>query len=230
MNPATSKVDSSATQPSNSNTHLHKAESSGFATGLPGGGTTSSSNNSALSSNGHSATGLSHSTSTGTGHSASNGTSNGTGLGHSSHAAAGTGLHDSARGVPHNYPSTTSGTHGSVDATNPSSRHDHSLATGHGSPAAGHSTHPHSSSAHPGNSSTPASTTNGTNAPRHPGTGAGFSHDATGHHPGVGDKFIGTAEKLAGKVTNDSRKVIEGQTRKEEGKEGLQAAKAEGAL
>jgi len=46
----------------------------------------------------------------------------------------------------------------------------------------------------------------------------------------MADKFTGTAETLMGKVTGDSRKVIEGQTRKTEGKEGLQAAKAEGAI
>ncbi|GAA5840649.1 hypothetical protein JCM3766R1_000499 [Sporobolomyces carnicolor] len=61
-------------------------------------------------------------------------------------------------------------------------------------------------------------------------TGAGFTRDHTGAHAGVGDKVIGTAEALVGKMTNNSKKVIEGQTRKSEGKEGVQAAKAEGAL
>ncbi|GAA5869384.1 hypothetical protein JCM16303_000450 [Sporobolomyces ruberrimus] len=54
--------------------------------------------------------------------------------------------------------------------------------------------------------------------------------DLTGHNPGFGDKLAGTATKLVGKATGDSKKVIEGETRKEDRKEGLQAAKAEGAL
>ncbi|GAA5988413.1 hypothetical protein JCM5350_005303 [Sporobolomyces pararoseus] len=183
-------MQSSTTQTSPASTHtsssdaLRNAETSGFATGMPGGH--SSSNSHGLNGSSTRGQGIGHSSSTGLGHSS---ISNGTGLGHSDHTLNNHGI-SSSNGV--------------------------------------HSTNSHSSTL--GNSSTDSPHTTHSNGPRHNAAGPGFAHDATGAHASVGDKIAGTAQTLAGKVTKDSKQVIEGQTRKSEGKDGVQAAKSEGVL
>ncbi|GAA5936083.1 uncharacterized protein JCM15063_002703 [Sporobolomyces koalae] len=184
---------------------LRKAESSGFATGLPGGqSSTATGASRAGGSDGydsHAATGLGSSSSR---------EAHTNQPGHLGSASV-TGRDHALNNSLHNASSSNPSVSGSQQGSSPHS----------GAPRTEHTNS--STSAHSG-------PTNGTHHEANTKTGPGFSHDATGAHAGVADKIAGSVEKLVGKATKDSRKVVQGETRKHEGKEGVQAAKAEGSL
>ncbi|TFK96114.1 hypothetical protein BDV98DRAFT_586568 [Pterulicium gracile] len=108
-----------------------------------------------------------------------------------------------------------------VGGTGDKHSHDHKSSTGLGSDSNHHTssttgaTGTHSSTT--GTTGTHSSSTTGTHHNSTIGTGTG----ATGHKVGMGDKIIGSAQEMAGKVTSKDSMIEKGHIRKTEGKDAV---------